>query len=69
MALDNVAAWQETHGPLAKQNVVHSYLVSLLSANLLFLLNNTRTQMEALNDPTLSLSLLLFSCSVVSDSL
>ena len=69
MALDNVAALPETHGPLAKQNVVHSYLVSLLSANLLFLLNNTRTQMDALNDPTLSLSLLLFSCSVVSDSL
>ena len=69
MALDNDAASQETHGPLAKQNVVRSYLVSLLSANLLFLLNNTRTQMDALNEPTLSLLLLLFSCSVLSDSL
>ena len=66
MALDNDAASQETHGPLAKQNVVRSYLVSLLSANLLFLLNNTRTHMDALNEPTLSLLLLLFSCSVLS---
>ena len=40
---------------LAKQNVVCSYLVSLLSATVLSLLNHTRPQVHALSVPAPSL--------------